>query len=154
MAGYEFVTIWRVEAPIDKVWDAIYRSEDWPRWWKGVENVEELRKGDDAGVGSVRRYTWKSALPYRLVLDMTVTRVERPSRLEGTAVGELEGTGTWSLTADGAITTARYDWVVKTTKAWMNVLAPIARPLFSWNHDVVMRQGGQGLARLLGTSLR
>jgi hypothetical protein len=43
--------------------------------------------------------------------------------------------------------------VVKTTEWWMNLLAPIARPLFAWNHDVVMRQGGEGLARLLGTRL-
>ena len=31
----------------------------------------------------------------------------------------------------------------------MNVLSPAARPLFAWNHDVVMRQGGEGLAQLL-----
>jgi hypothetical protein len=33
------------------------------------------------------------------------------------------------------------------------VLAPAVRPLFAWNHDVVMRWGGEGLARLLGTPL-
>jgi hypothetical protein len=35
----------------------------------------------------------------------------------------------------------------------MNLLAPLARPVFAWNHDVVMRWGGEGLARLLGTRL-
>ena len=40
-----------------------------------------------------------------------------------------------------------------TTRAWMNVLAPIARPIFAVNHDYVMRNGGQGLARLLGAPL-
>jgi hypothetical protein len=35
----------------------------------------------------------------------------------------------------------------------MNVLAPVARPLFAWNHDHVMRSGGEGLARLLGARL-
>ncbi|HLE64007.1 MAG TPA: hypothetical protein VI750_12735 [Pyrinomonadaceae bacterium] len=37
-----------------------------------------------------------------------------------------------------------------TTKAWMNLLAPLARPLFSWNHDVVMGWGGEGLKKQLG----
>jgi hypothetical protein len=35
----------------------------------------------------------------------------------------------------------------------MNLLAPIAKPVFAWNHDVVMRQGGEGLARRLGARL-
>ena len=38
---------------------------------------------------------------------------------------------------------------VRTTKRWMNLAAPIARPLFKWNHDIVMQQGGKGLACLL-----
>jgi len=35
----------------------------------------------------------------------------------------------------------------------MNWLAPVARPAFAPNHDAVMRQGAQGLARLLGATL-
>jgi hypothetical protein len=35
----------------------------------------------------------------------------------------------------------------------MNLLAPLARPIFEWNHDVIMRQGGEGLARLLDVRL-
>ena len=27
----------------------------------------------------------------------------------------------------------------------MNVLAPLARPIFEWNHDYVMRAGRRGL---------
>jgi hypothetical protein len=46
-----------------------------------------------------------------------------------------------------------YEWDVHTTGRWMNLLAPLMRPIFTWNHDVAMRQGGEGLARLLGTRL-
>ena len=35
----------------------------------------------------------------------------------------------------------------------MNLLAPMARPLFAWNHAYSMRQGGEGLARLLRARL-
>jgi hypothetical protein len=35
----------------------------------------------------------------------------------------------------------------------MNRLAPVARPLFAWNHDAVMRQGAEGLAHLLDAPL-
>ena len=84
---------------------------------------------------------------------METTRVEPISVIEGRAIGELQGTGRWHFSNDGQITTARYDWKVQTTKAWMNYLTPIARPVFSWNHDVVMGWGGAGLARRLGVGL-
>ena len=51
------------------------------------------------------------------------------------------------------MTAVVYDWQVATTKRWMNLLSPIARPVFEYNHDVVMRWGGEGLARRLGARL-
>jgi len=152
VAEYTFLTTWCLDAPIEEVWDAIHDSERWPEWWKGVERVVELEPGDADGVGGVSRYTWKSRLPYRLEFDMRTTRVERPHLIEGVAEGDLDGSGRWRL-YDGRGTAVTYEWSVRTTEPWMNLLAPIARPLFAWNHDVVMRQGGEGLARRLSTRL-
>jgi uncharacterized protein YndB with AHSA1/START domain len=153
MANYEFLTVWRVRAPQEKVWDLIFNSEQWHGWWRGVEKVEKLRDGDTNNVGALLRYTWKSKLPYRLVFDMETTRVEPMSIIEGRALGKLQGFGQWTIQHDAGVTTARYLWKVATTKAWMNVLAPVARPFFCRNHDVVMAWGGEGLAKQLGTSL-
>ena len=153
MANYEFVTIWRVKAPIEKVWELIYHSENWPEWWRGVEKVEKLKEGDANHVGALFRYTWKSKLPYRLMFEMETTRVAPMSLIEGRANGELQGLGRWQLCQEGEVTTVRYDWKVETTRAWMNLLAPVARLFFSWNHNVVMGWGGEGLARRLGINL-
>jgi len=152
MASYSFVTIWRHRAPIEAVYDAIADSLRWPEWWPTVRRVEELATGDPStGDGSVRRYTFKGSLPYTLSFDMAVTRLERPRVLAGEATGELEGTGVWTLTEEpGGITVARYDWNVRTTRWWMNLLAPIAGPVFRANHDVVMRAGAKGLCDRLG----
>ena len=35
----------------------------------------------------------------------------------------------------------------------MRAVAPLARPVFDYNHDVVMRWGGEGLADRLGARL-
>jgi hypothetical protein len=150
MKTYNFVTIWRVKAPIENVWNEIYHSQDWPTWWKGVEAVLEVRKGDESGVGSIHRYTWKSKLPYKLSFDMETIRIETPRLLEGIAVGELQGRGLWQLSTEGSETIVRYDWNVVTTKRWMNLLAPIARRLFEWNHNVIMSWGAKGLQERLG----
>ena len=153
MPQYSFLTTWCLEAPRDQVWDAIYESERWPEWWRGVVAAARLVEGDPSGVGQVSRYTWRSRLPYDLDFEMTTTRVDRPRLLEGRAEGELAGTGRWRLFQDGDITAVVYDWDVRTTRPWMNLLAPIARPVFAWNHDYVMRAGGKGLARHLGVPL-
>ena len=153
MADYSFTTIWRLDAPVAAIWTAITEVERWPLWWRGVEAVVQLRPGDATGLGAIHRYTWKSKLPYRLVFAMETTLVEPYRRLAGRAQGELQGAGCWTFAEAGAITTLRYDWNVQTTQAWMNLLAPVARPLFAWNHDVVMAWGGEGLAHWLGAHL-
>lgn len=150
MSHYAFVTRWRVQAPPEAVWELLHDAEAWPSWWRGVERVEALAAGDARGLGAVRRFTWKSALPYRLAFEMQVSELERPRILAGRASGELEGVGRWTLEPDGGWTRVRYEWTVRTTKAWMNALAPLLKPAFRWNHDLVMRRGAEGLGRRLG----
>ena len=153
MAEYRFLTTWLLESPRQPVWDAIYDSERWPQWWKGVLEAEKLEEGDETGVGQYGRYVWKSKLPYKLEFFVRTTKVAEPSLLEGDASGELTGVGRWRLFEQDGVTAVLYEWNVSTTRAWMNLLAPIARPIFAVNHDYVMRNGGRGLARLLGARL-
>jgi uncharacterized protein YndB with AHSA1/START domain len=147
--SYAFTSIWQIDAPIQAVWDAIYHAERWPSWWPYIAAVDEVVPGDSSGVGAVRRYTWTTQLLYRLVFESRVTRVDAPRILEASVDGQLMGSGRWSLTPTECGTLVRYDWDVHTRLAWMNVLAPIARPFFAWNHGAVMRAGGRGLGRLL-----
>ena len=153
MAEYRFLSTWLLEAPRDRVWDAVYDSERWPQWWKGVLEAEKQEEGDADGVGQYGRYIWKSKLPYKLEFFVRTTKVEKPYLLEGTAEGELAGVGRWRLFEQGGVTAVLYEWNVRTTRAWMNLLAPVGRPVFAVNHDFVMRSGGHGLANLLGARL-
>lgn len=151
---YEFTTVWRLEAPIEAVWEEIKNSQDWSDWWRGVLEVKEIKKGDERGVGNVFRSRWRSLLPYTLEFNSEVVRIEDLKQIEARAFGELEGVGIWTLTAEAEnVTRVQYDWRVKTTKAWMNWFAPIAKPFFRWNHDVIMNWGGEGLARKLNCKL-
>ena len=153
MSEYRFLTIWQLEAPLAAVCKAIENSLAWPEWWPGVAKVEELFVGDADGIGSVRRYTWKGRLPYRLTFDVQVTHMELQTMVEGVASGDVEGIGRWSFANDGALTVARYEWQVRPAALWMRLLSPVASPLFRWNHDILMQQGGEGLARRLNARL-
>jgi uncharacterized protein YndB with AHSA1/START domain len=150
MASYAFVTEWEIAAPIDQVWSVIVDPASWPQWWRGVRSTRELAHGDARGLGGVWRYEWRSYLPYSLVFDMRVTAIVPPYLLEGRASGQLDGEGRWRLSETATGTHVRYEWNVRTTEWWMNLLSPIARPAFAWNHDVVMRWGQEGLRRRLG----
>lgn len=149
MAGYHFTTHWRFDAPLERVWQEIKAMGRWPEWWRYVAKVELIKPGDANEIGAVRRITWKTALPYTLTFDSELVCEEKYRRMEGRAFGELEGAGIWTFSTENGATLVRYDWMVKTTKPWMNLLAPVARPLFEWNHDRVMQAGFEGLSERL-----
>lgn len=150
VTAFELVSHWRIAAPLDRVWAEIVDVDAWPSWWRAVRKVERLRDGDTEGIGAVRRITWATALPYTITFDVESTRSEPMYQLEGRATGELNGVGVWTLTSDGDIITVRYDWRVDLGKAWMRAFAPILRPAFAWNHNVLMGWGEADLKTRLG----
>ena len=68
--------------------------------------------GDETGVGSHSRLTWRSKLPYDLVFEATTRTVEKPRLIEADAVGELTGTGRWRLFEQDGVTAVLYEWNV------------------------------------------
>ena len=146
-SAYSFLTTWLLECPQTQVWRALREAESWPAWWRGVQRVTELVPDE--------RYliAWRSRIPYELEFEFAVKDLDEPCSMFGVATGELEGTGHWRLFEHAGVTAVTYDWNVRTTRRWMKALAPIARPVFEYNHNVVMRWGGEGLARRLGCKL-
>ena len=95
----------------------------------------------------------RSRIPYELEFDFAVERTDPPRVMEGTATGELRGTGHWRLFEQDGMTAVLYEWNVETTKLWMNLLGLVASAVFDHDHDAVMRRGGEGLARRLDCNL-
>jgi len=153
VARYRFLTTWLLAAPRQDCWDVLQDVLGWPEWWPGVESAEGVEPGDPRRIGSVHRVRWRTRPAYSVELEFLVEQVREPVLMSGRSSGELEGTGTWRLMEQDGVTAVLYEWDVRTSRAWMNLLAPVARPLFTHSHDRVMRQGGEGLARRLGVRL-
>ncbi len=154
MAAFTFTTEWQFDSPFELVCDAIIQCQSWPQWWPGAERVEKLVAGDADGIGSVHHFTWKGKIPYRFSFTLRVTRYIPGIMLEGVAEGDVTGTGRWNFMRANNITIVHYTWTVSTNRLWMNLLALIAKPIFKWNHDQVMRQGEQGLTHWLRIQYR
>ena len=150
MPFYSFTTIWKFDAPLEKVWTEIECIEQWPQWWNQLLSVEKLQQGDENGIGGVYRLRFRSAMRYVVQFDSHVVEVDELKCIRALAFGELEGTGTWKFSTDeNGHTIVQYEWDVKTNKWWMNLIAPFAKPVFVWNHNQLMRNGGESLAKRL-----
>lgn len=129
------------------MWWVLREAERWPEWWRGVQRVTVLAPDERY------RIAWRSRVPYELEFDFEVVDLDEPRCMRGVASGALTGTGHWRLYEQDGVTAVTYEWKVRTTKRWMTLLSPLARPIFDYNHDVVMRWGGEGLARRLDCNL-
>ncbi|MBS1213045.1 MAG: uncharacterized protein H6R26_1662 [Proteobacteria bacterium] len=148
---YRLVSVWHLDAPAERVWQVLTDAERWPDWWSFVEAVEKVDAGEPSGRHSVWRCTWKTMLPYKLRFELCVTRIEAPVLLEAEVRGDVAGSGICRIDRKDGQTQVCYEWNVRTCRPWMRWLAPIARPVFLWNHDQVMERGGAQLAmRLTG----
>lgn len=143
---FQLVSFWHLDAPVEQVWRVLSDAERWPDWWPCVEAVEQIDPGEPTGEHSVWRYTWKTMLPYKLRFELCVTRIEAPLLLEADVAGDVAGRGVCRLSRKDRRTIVRYEWNVRACRSWMKWLAPLARPVFMWNHRMVMKQGGANLA--------
>jgi uncharacterized membrane protein len=153
VARYQLVTEWHVDAPADRVWDALLRVREWPTWWKGFRSVDVLEDGEESGVGMQVRQRWRSLLPYTLMLELEILRVEQRRLLEGRSSGDMEGTCTWTFRERDGRTHVRFVMDVRPTKWWMNLPVPFAGRIVAANYGAIMRWGSSGFARRLSVGV-
>jgi carbon monoxide dehydrogenase subunit G len=144
--AYHFEDRWRIPFPPEKVWDALARPEDYPRWWRGVYlSAEPL---DDGGKRvAVLARGW---LPYKLRFTIETLRTEKPRLIEFRATGDfVTGVSHWMLKPDGDGTVVTLEWNPIVEKPLVKFLSPILKPLFRWNHEWSMRRGERQIMEYL-----
>ncbi|GAA4795106.1 SRPBCC family protein [Streptomyces sanyensis] len=140
---YRFRCVWDLPAPPDAVHRVLERGEDYPRWWPQVREVVPVD-------GASARVTFRSLLPYDLVVTVRARRQDRGAGvLEAALEGDLDGWSRWTLLPHGGGTRAVYEQEVEVRRPLMRRLAVPCRPLFRANHALMMRAGRRGLAARL-----
>lgn len=151
---FSLTTTWSIPACLELVWLYLVDTEKWPLWWEYVVFVKEIAPGNPTtGINNVRQYYWHTCLPYTLLLNLRVVEVVPYRRLVVDVSGDLKGEGTCNVAWDPLTerTKIEFIWCVQSCKHWMNWFTIFAKPIFTWNHNQVMRQGEQGLIRRLST---
>lgn len=144
---YHFMVGWHVDAPPEAVWDLAADPRTYPRWWPEFKAVTPLNEVE--GVGVRVSADARSFLPYHLRFELEAVRYDRPHVAEVRSEGDLQGVMRWLFVPYGGGTFLVFDEEVRTGPKLMNVLAPVARPFFSWNHRLMMKHGEEGLRREL-----
>ena len=141
---YVFLHEWDVEAPQEAIFEALADARTYPDWWKPV--YIDVEGDADPGPGVTTKQHFKGKLPYTLKTTSRITTYEPPRHFEVEVVGDLTGTGKWTLTPSGNGTVhVRFDWTVHADRRLLRYLTPILRPIFRWNHDWSAARAQEGL---------
>jgi hypothetical protein len=139
LSNYRFKERWHLPASPDLVFDVLVDLASYPLWWPQVRSVEGI---DDDSAHVICR----SALPYALRFDTVRSREDRTAGvLEARLVGDLDGFSRWTVQPHAYGTELIYEQHVRTRRALLRWLAPVARPVLILNHAWMMRCGRRGL---------
>ncbi|MGH2474896.1 MAG: SRPBCC family protein [Candidatus Limnocylindrales bacterium] len=154
-AQYHFLSEYRLRGDPEALWAALADVPGWTAWWSWLKKVELLHPatGPD-GLGASYRNTVRAPAGYGFVYTTEVTDVDHLRRIDLLSSGDIAGRGRFLIapTASEEID-LRFAWLVSTPKPWMTAIAPVARPMFNWNHDRMMRAFGGGVAKAAGLEL-
>jgi hypothetical protein len=89
-------------------------------------------------------------VPYTLIFDLEMLRIEGEKLLDGRASGDLEGACRWMLAPVDGGTELQFHVDVETSRWWMNLPIPFASRVVRASFETLMSWGREGLARTLG----
>jgi uncharacterized protein YndB with AHSA1/START domain len=140
---YVFHDEWDVEAPQEAVFRALADARTYPEWWKPVYMEAE---GDcEPAVGCTTRHHFKGKLPYTLKTTSEIVAYDPPSTFSVKVVGDLTGSGVWTLAQRDGRVHVRFDWTVFADRPLLRYLTPVLRPVFRWNHNWSVQRAIEGL---------
>lgn len=154
-ARYHFISSYSLTSDRDAVWEALIDVREWPTWWQWLQRIDVIREpASEDGVGAIYRNHVRAPTGYGFVYSTEIAAADRPRRIDVISSGDIVGMGRFVASDNVAGgTDLLFYWLVETPKWWMNLLAPLARPAFTWNHDRLMTDFGRGLAKASGGEL-
>jgi hypothetical protein len=136
--------------PPEELWSAIERLDQFERWWGWLGHLQV--DGTGLQEGSVLRGTVSPPVPYRMRINVELTRSVRGELIDAVVSGDLAGDAHLRLRPDGQGTIADVAWSLEMLQRPMRLAARVAYPLLRWGHDRVVEATVSSFRRQLSAS--
>jgi hypothetical protein len=140
-----------LDASPEDIWSSIEHGERFETWWAWLR--EFRLEGPGLEAGAVLHGVVSPPVPYTMRIQVVLDRCARPSRIDATVHGDLEGPASLVLERSDHGTLAEVAWTIEMTQRTMRLAARVAHPLMRWGHDRVIEATVSGYRRQLAAQL-
>jgi uncharacterized protein YndB with AHSA1/START domain len=136
--------------PLSRLWEIIQEVDQFESWWPWLEDFR--LHGDSLCTGAVLSGVVAPPLPYRMHIEIELTRCEPARLIEALIRGDLEGDATIELHDRGADTEVEVAWTVEMMQTAMRLADRFTHPVLQWGHDRVVELTIAGFRKRLQSS--
>jgi hypothetical protein len=130
------------------IWDALEEVDHFALWWPWLE--EFRLEGDSLATGAVLYGVVAPPLPYRMRVEIELTRCEKPGIIEALVHRDLEGEATIVLCSQGVGAHVEVAWTLEMMQRPMRMADRMAHPILKRGHDRVVENTVAEFRRRLG----
>ena len=132
----------------EALWDALEEVDQFALWWPWLE--EFRLEGNSLVSGALLYGVVAPPLPYRMRVQIELTRCEKPGTIEALVHRDLEGEASISLRPQGDGAHVEVAWTVEMMQRPMRLADRMAHQTLKWGHDRVVENTVAGFRRRLG----
>src|ERR1700735_578952 len=118
------------------IWDAREEVDQFTLWWPWLE--EFRLEGDSLVTGAVLYGVVAPPLPYRMRVQIELTRCEKPGTIEALVHRDLEGEATLAICPQGVGAHIEVAWRLEMMQSPMRLADRMAHPVLKRGHDRVV----------------
>ncbi len=134
--------------PPEGIWDALEDVDQFPLWWPWLEDFR--LDGESLASGAVLHGVVAPPLPYRMRVQIELTRCEKPGLIEALVHRDLEGEASIALCSQGVGAHVEVAWTVEMMQRPMRLADRMAHPVLKRGHDLVVENTVAEFRRRLG----
>lgn len=119
------------------LWEALSRTDDFPRWWSWLRQFD----GGPLEPDTRARCVVRAPLPYSLRFTVHVQQVDEHRLVDTVVDGDIAGPARLEVAPAGSGSEARLLWTLDLRDPLLRSAALVARPLMEWGHEWVVSAG-------------
>jgi uncharacterized protein YndB with AHSA1/START domain len=129
------------------IWETLEEVDQFALWWPWLE--EFRLEGDSLITGAVLYGVVSPPLPYRMCVQIELTRCEKPGLIEALVHRDLEGEASIALRPQGVGTHVEVAWTVEMMQRPMRFADRMAHHTLKCGHDRVVENTVAGFRKRL-----